>query len=30
MREWANSNGHEVSSRCRSSQAFRDAYEGAP
>ncbi len=29
IREWANANGHEVSSRGRISQAVRDAYEAA-
>jgi len=29
IREWANSNGHEVSSRGRISQAVRDAYDAA-
>ncbi|MBT1631577.1 histone-like nucleoid-structuring protein Lsr2 [Curtobacterium flaccumfaciens] len=29
IREWANANGHEVSSRGRISQAVRDAYSAA-
>ncbi|WP_420367063.1 histone-like nucleoid-structuring protein Lsr2 [Curtobacterium sp. L1-20] len=29
IREWANANGHEVSSRGRISQAVRDAYDAA-
>jgi hypothetical protein len=29
IREWANANGHEVSSRGRISQAVRDAYNAA-
>jgi hypothetical protein len=29
IREWANGNGHEVSSRGRISQAVRDAYDAA-
>ncbi|WP_420367231.1 Lsr2 family DNA-binding protein [Curtobacterium sp. L1-20] len=29
IREWANANGHEVSSRGRTSQAVRDAYDAA-
>lgn len=29
IREWANSNGHEVSSRGRISQAVRNAYDAA-
>lgn len=29
IREWANANGHEVSSRGRISQKVRDAYEAA-
>lgn len=29
IREWANANGHEVSSRGRISQAVRDAYDTA-
>ena len=29
IREWANANGHEVSSRGRISQAARDAYDAA-
>lgn len=29
IREWANANGHEVSSRGRISQAIRDAYDAA-
>lgn len=29
VREWANANGHEVSSRGRISQAVRDAYDAA-
>lgn len=29
IREWANTNGHEVSSRGRISQAVRDAYDAA-
>ncbi|WP_442781438.1 Lsr2 family DNA-binding protein [Curtobacterium sp. 260] len=29
IREWANANGHEVSSRGRINQAVRDAYDAA-
>ncbi|WP_027467131.1 histone-like nucleoid-structuring protein Lsr2, partial [Curtobacterium sp. UNCCL17] len=29
IRDWANANGHEVSSRGRISQAVRDAYDAA-